>query len=96
MATYTVNMSNVQEVAAQMGVISTHIQRLLTDLDDGTKQHLSEWTADSQTAYYAAKAQWDAKAADMAVQATNAQNSLGNINDAYANAEYQGLGLWEN
>jgi len=35
MATYTVNMSNVQEVAAQMGVISQHIQQLLSDLDDG-------------------------------------------------------------
>ncbi|MEY9862976.1 WXG100 family type VII secretion target [Catenulispora sp. GAS73] len=95
MATYTVNMSNVQEVAAQMGIIAGHIQRLLTDLDDGSKQHLAEWTSDSQQAYYAAKAVWDAKAADMAVQAQNAMNSLGSINDAYANAEYQGLGLWE-
>ena len=95
MATYTVNMSNVQEVAAQMGVISQHIQQLLSDLDDGTKMHLAEWTSDSQQAYYAAKAVWDAKAADMAVQAGNAMNSLSSINDAYANAEYQGLGLWE-
>jgi WXG100 family type VII secretion target len=95
MATYTVNMSNVQEVAAQMGVISQHIQQLLSDLDDGSKMHLAEWTSDSQQAYYSAKAVWDAKAADMAVQAGNAMNSLSNINDAYANAEYQGLGLWE-
>jgi WXG100 family type VII secretion target len=95
MATYTVQMSNVQEVAAQMGVISGKINALLADLDDGTKQHLAEWTADSQEAYYVAKAKWDAAAADMAVQAANAQNSLSSINDAYANAEYQGLGLWE-
>jgi WXG100 family type VII secretion target len=95
MATYTVNMSNVQEVAAQMGVISQHIQQLLSELDDGSKMHLAEWTSDSQQAYYAVKAVWDAKAADMAVQAGNAMNSLSNINDAYANAEYQGLGLWE-
>jgi WXG100 family type VII secretion target len=95
MATYTVNMSNVGEVAAQMGVIAGHIHQLLTDLDDATRMHLSEWTADSQQAYASAKAIWDAKAADMAVQAGNAQNSLTSINDAYANAEYQGLGLWE-
>jgi WXG100 family type VII secretion target len=95
MATYTVHMSNVQEVAAQMGVIAGKIQSMLSDLDDASKQHLSEWTADSQQAYYAAKAVWDQKAADMAVQAQNAQNSLTNITDAYANAEYQGLGLWE-
>jgi WXG100 family type VII secretion target len=88
-------MNNVQEVAAQMGVIAQHIQRLLQGLDDGTKVHLSEWTADSQQAYYAAKTVWDAKASDMSVQAGNAQNALTSINDSYANAEYQGLGLWE-
>ena len=37
----------------------------------------------------------DRDTADMAVQAGNAMNSLSSINDAYANAEYQGLGLWE-
>jgi hypothetical protein len=41
-----------------------------------------------------AKAKWDAAAAQMVVQAQAAENSLGQINDAYANAEYQGLGLW--
>ncbi|MBS2539425.1 WXG100 family type VII secretion target [Catenulispora sp. NF23] len=94
MATYTVNMSNVQEIATQMGAISKYIQNLLTELDDGTKQNLAEWTSDAQQAYAVAKAIWDQKAQDMAVQAVAAQNSLSQINDTYANAEYQGLGLW--
>lgn len=94
MATYTVNMSNVQEVAAEMGAISQRISSLLEDLDNGTLQNLSEWTSSARDAYNVAKAKWDAAAADMATQAVNAQSSLGSITDNYANAEYQGLGLW--
>jgi uncharacterized protein YukE len=94
MATYTVNMTNVQEVATQMGVLANYITEILSGLDNGTRQNLVEWEADSQAAYAAAKAIWDQKAADMSIQATNAQSSLGQIHDAYANAEFQGLGLW--
>jgi len=94
MTTYTVNMSNVQVVADEMGDIAKRISGLLTDLDDSSKQNLAEWTSSARDAYSVAKAKWDAAAAQMVVQANNAQNSLGQINDGYANAEYQGLGLW--
>jgi len=94
MATYTVNMSNVQAVAEEMGAIARFIQGLLEDLDNGSKQNLAEWTSSARDAYNSAKVKWDAAAAQMVVQANNAQNSLGQINDGYANAEYQGLGLW--
>jgi len=94
MATYTVNMSNVQEVAGQMGVIARYIQTMLTDLDDASKQNLAQWTSDARDAYNVAKAKWDAAAAQMVEQAARAENSLTQINDSYANAEYQGLGLW--
>jgi WXG100 family type VII secretion target len=94
MATYTVNMSNVQEVAAEMGAIASYIQGLLEDLDNGTLQNLAEWTSSARDAYNSAKQVWDRAAADMVVQANNAQNSLGSITDNYAQAEYQGMGLW--
>jgi WXG100 family type VII secretion target len=94
MATYTVNMGNVQEVASEMGAIASYIQGLLEDLDNGTMQNLSEWTSSARDAYNVAKAKWDAAAQDMSVQAQNAQASLSNINDNYANAERTGLGLW--
>jgi WXG100 family type VII secretion target len=89
-------MSNVSAVAEEMGAIAKYIQGLLQDLDDGTKQNLAEWTSSARDAYTTAKAKWDAAAAQMVVQAQNAQNSLGQINDSYANAEYQGMGLWGN
>jgi len=94
MATYAVNMSNVQEVAAQMGVLGNYIHNLLDQLDNGTLQNLSEWNAESRTAYEKAKIIWTQKADDMGRQATVAQNALTQIHDNYANAEYQGLGLW--
>jgi WXG100 family type VII secretion target len=94
MATYTVNMSNVSEVAAEMSSISAYIQGLLTDLDNSSLQNLSEWTSSARDAYNTCKAKWDQACADMATQAANAQASLSSIHDNYANAEYQGLGLW--
>jgi WXG100 family type VII secretion target len=94
MATYTVNMSNVQEVAAEMGAIAKYIQGVLTELDDGAKQNLAEWTSSARDAYNHAKTIWDNAAADMVTQAAAAQSSLSSIHDNYANAEYQGLGLW--
>jgi WXG100 family type VII secretion target len=94
MATYTVNMSNVEEVASEMGAIAKYISGLLSDLESSTASSLAEWTSSARDAYNVAKAKWDAAAADMSVQASNAQNSLSSINDNYANAEYQGLGLW--
>jgi uncharacterized protein YukE len=94
MATYAVNMSNVQEVAAQMGVLGNYINNLLDQLDNGTLQNLAEWNAESRAAYETAKKIWTQKASDMGQQATIAQNALGQIHDNYANAEFQGLGLW--
>jgi len=94
MVTYAVNVSNVQEVADEMGAIARYINGLLEGLDDGTKQNLAEWAGPAREAYDVAKAKWDAAAADMSVQANSAQNSLSLIVDNYANAEYQGLGLW--
>ena len=95
MPTYTVT-SNVGTIANQMGVISQRINTLLQDLDDGSKQHLNEWSSDARSAYDTAKAQWDAACAKMSVQANRASASLTEIHDNYANAEFQGLGLWGN
>jgi WXG100 family type VII secretion target len=94
MASYTVNMSNVQAVAEEMGAIARYIQGLLEDLDSASKMNLAEWTSQARDVYNAAKVQWDNAAGAMVTQAGNAENSLSGINDAYANAEYQGLGLW--
>jgi WXG100 family type VII secretion target len=94
MATYMVNMSNVQAVADEMASIANYIQEMLTDLDSETKKHLAEWDSNSRSAYDTAKKKWDNAAANMVLQAQKAQANLSSINDNYALAEYQGLGLW--
>jgi WXG100 family type VII secretion target len=94
MTTYTVQMSNVQLVSEEMGKIASYIQGLIEDLDNSTTQSLAEWTSSARDVYNQARAKWDAAASDMATQAVNAQNSLSQINDSYANAETQGMGLW--
>ncbi|MEU8929766.1 WXG100 family type VII secretion target [Streptomyces sp. NPDC048409] len=94
MPTYTVQMDQVEYVIGEMAAISKKIQETLTVLDNGARMNLSEWTSDARSTYDAAKAKWDAAAADMAVQASNATNSLGNINEAYHAGERQGVSLW--
>jgi WXG100 family type VII secretion target len=94
MATYALNISNVQEIADEMGAIARYIQGLLEDLESGTAQSLAEWTSSARDSYNTAKAAWDKAAADMVTQACNAQGSLSSITNNYALAEYQGMGLW--
>jgi WXG100 family type VII secretion target len=92
--TYAVNMSNAQEVAEEMGVISGLINSMVSELNDQQTVNLADWTGPAQAAYKQAQAIWNNAAQDMSIQAQNAQNSLSSITNAYANAEYQGLGLW--
>ena len=94
MVTYAVNMSNAQEVADEMGIISSFINNMVSQLNDQQTINLSDWTGPAQSSYKQAQAIWNNAAQDMSVQAQNAQRSLSSITSAYANAEFQGLGLW--
>jgi WXG100 family type VII secretion target len=94
MATYTVNITTLAEIAGEMGRISSNIQGILANLDNGTAQNLSEWTSAARDAYNVAKAKWDAAAQDMVAQAGNAQASLAAIGDNYQTAEQRGAALW--
>jgi hypothetical protein len=95
MVTYSVNMDNVQEVAAQMGAIAAYMKEMLDDLNTQLAASLSDWSAVSQELGYApCQTNWNNAVENMTHQANIAQGQLGKIMDAYANAEYQGLGLW--
>ena len=95
MVTYAANLSNVQEVADEMQIIAGKINDMVTTLDNQQTVNLAEWVGNAADSYHQAQQIWDAAASDMSVQASNAQNSLSNITNAYANAEAQGLGLWQ-
>jgi len=94
MVTYSVNIPTVQQIAGEMGTLSTYIQNLLDDLESSTAQSLAQWQSAARDTYNAAKAIWDQACADMAVQAAKAQSSLSSIGDNYTLAEQQGAGLW--
>jgi WXG100 family type VII secretion target len=94
MATYTVNMANVQEVATEMNTISTQILTMLSDLNTQVQAYLSQWSSAARDAYTAAQTKWNAAAQDMSMQAQKASASLSSINDNYGQAENQGLNLW--
>jgi WXG100 family type VII secretion target len=92
--TYTVNMSNLQQIAEEMGTIANQIQNALDEVESTISQSLAEWTSAARDAYNQAQAQWNADCAQMAVQATNAMNSLNDINNTYQSAESQGVSMW--
>jgi WXG100 family type VII secretion target len=94
MVTYAVNMSNVQAVADEMSILAGKIAGMVSELNDQQNLNLADWTGSARDAYTAAQNVWNHAAQDMAIQAQNAQTALSSINNAYANAEYQGLGLW--
>lgn len=94
MTTYTVHMGNVQAVAEEMGTLGSRVQSMIEQLTQDCNASLAEWTSSARDAYQQYSGQWTTAANDLPVQSQNAQNSLGQITDAYAQAEYQGLGLW--
>jgi uncharacterized protein YukE len=93
--TYSVDITNCQEVAGQMRAIAGYIQEMLDDLNTTLMRSLADWSSVSRDIGYApAQNNWNMAVTDMISQANTAYNSLSQIMDAYANAEYQGLGLW--
>ena len=94
MATYTVQMEQVDYIVGEMNSITQKINQTLADLDNQSKVNLQEWTSDAQQTYIQVKAQWDAAAADMTSKAATATQLLGSINEYYSNGERQGVQLW--
>ncbi|MDH6109212.1 uncharacterized protein YukE [Kitasatospora sp. MAP12-15] len=94
MATYTVQMEQVDFIVGEMNSITQKINQTLADLDNQSKVNLAEWTSDAQETYAQVKLQWDTAAADMTAKAAAATQMLGNINEYYSNGERQGVQLW--
>lgn len=94
MATYTVEMNQVETIVGEMNSITQRINQMLTDLDNQARINLAEWTSAAQTVYVQVKAQWDAAAADMTQKAALATSMLGTINEFYSNGEQTGVRIW--
>ena len=95
MTTYQVSLDQMEFVGGEMDTITKQIQRTLQELDDGSKQSLSQWSSDARDAYNVAKAKWDAAAAAMQAQAAAATQALGHIDNYYTSGEKYGVSLWD-
>jgi uncharacterized protein YukE len=95
MTTYSAHLSNVGAIAEEMGALGSQVSALIDRLNQDCVASLAEWTSTARDQYQVYSKQWTAAANDLPVQAANAQNALAEITNAYAQAEYQGLGLWE-
>jgi WXG100 family type VII secretion target len=93
-ATYTVQMEQVDYIVGEMNSITQKINQTLADLDNQSRVNLAEWTSDAQQTYAQVKQQWDTAAADMTAKASSAIQMLGQINEYYADGERQGVQLW--
>jgi uncharacterized protein YukE len=94
MATYTVQMEQVDYIVGEMNSITQRINQTLAELDSQSRMNLQEWTSDAQQTYAQVKAQWDQAAADMTAKSAAATQMLGTINEYYSNGERQGVQLW--
>ncbi|MEU9348160.1 WXG100 family type VII secretion target [Streptomyces sp. NPDC048278] len=95
MTTYQVGLEQMEFVGGEMDSITKQISQALTDLDDGSKQSLAQWSSDARDAYNSAKAKWDAAAAAMQAQAAAATQALGHIDGFYTHGEKYGVSLWD-
>lgn len=95
MTTYQVSLQQMEFVGGEMEAIAKQIQQTLSELDEGAKQNLSQWSSDARLAYDVAKAKWDAAAAAMQQQATQATQALGTIGEYYTSGEKYGVNLWD-
>ena len=81
---------------AEADFVSTYqaLQNTLNTLESELNSSLSEWTGSAQQAYFAAKREWDAAAADMATVVNSLGRVIGVANENYINAESVNRNMW--
>jgi WXG100 family type VII secretion target len=90
--------------AVQFGAMSTgeadfasvyaQLQSTLDTLQSQLQSSLQSWTGSARQAYYAAKAEWDAAAADMATVVQQLSAVVGTANHNYQAAESTNTAMW--
>ena len=70
------------------------LQSTISTLDGQLKSSLAQWDGETQAAYYAAKAKWDAAMADMAVVLNNLRGVIGEAHVNYSSTEASNAALW--
>lgn len=90
-----VNFGGMTQGEADFASVYQALQNTLTTLESQLNSSLSQWTGSAQQAYYAAKAKWDAAAADMATVVNSLSQVIGVANANYTQTEAVNRAMWE-
>lgn len=94
MSDYSLHFDGLQDAVSQMGTISRQLNQFLEELQTGTLSAIIEWESVARDEFDAQRNVWARGAADMTVQAANAQKSLDTIIANYSAGERAGYGIW--
>src|ERR1700749_297991 len=90
-----VNLGTMAQGEADFASVYQALQNTLTTLETQLNSSLNQWTGSAQQAYYAAKAKWDAAAADMATVVSSLSQVIGMANANYTQTEAVNRAMWE-
>ena len=90
-----VNFGMMAQGEADFASVYQALQNTLTTLETQLNASLNQWTGSAQQAYYAAKAKWDAAAADMATVVSSLGQVIGVANENYTQTESVNRAMWE-
>jgi len=74
--------------------IYNQLRTTIDTLDSQLRTNLAEWDGQAQTAYYSAKAKWDAAMADMQAVLASLQGVANEASQAYPAVEAANASLW--
>lgn len=95
MSEYTaVSFGAMSTGAADYASVYQSLNSTLQTLQGELQSTLSTWTGEAQSAYYAAKAKWDAAAADMATVVNSLSNVVSTAGENYVTTEQRNTQMW--
>ncbi len=80
---------------ADFASVYQSLQSTLSGLESELQSSLAQWSGAAQQAYWAAKAKWDAAAADMATVVSQLGQVVGVANENYTNTERVNQAMWQ-
>ena len=89
-----VNFGAMTQAEADFASTYQALQSTLSSPEAQLNSSLGRWSGAAQQAYFAAKQQWDAAAADMAAVVNSLGQVIGNANTNYVHTESANTRMW--
>jgi len=89
-----VSFGAMSEAEADFAATYQALQGTLSSLESELNSSLAQWSGSAQQAYFAAKQQWNAAAADMATVVNSLSHVIGMANENYISTESANRAMW--